>query len=80
MAVVCTDPHTYCRALTCFYYVHCALEQAVRTLADLPEVRPVAQLLPRVTRRARFEEDLKFWLGCAAASTLRQRMRAAAAA
>ena len=63
MAVVCTDPISYSRALACFYYVHCALEEAIKKLADLPEVKPVAALLPRVSRLKAFEEDLKFWLG-----------------
>ena len=70
MAIVCTDGKLYARALACFWSVHVAIEEAVAKLADLPELRPLADLLPRLSRKQRFEEDLKFWIGyvCAKAA------------
>ena len=64
MAIVCTDGKLYARALACFWSVHVAIEEAVAKLADLPEVRPLADLLPRLSRKKAFEEDLQFWIGC----------------
>ena len=63
MAVVCTDGKLYARSLACFWAIHSALEDAVAKLAHLPEVKPLAELLPRLARKQRFEDDLKFWIG-----------------
>ena len=63
MAIVCTDGKLYARALACFWSVHVAIEDAVAKLADMPELRPLADLLSRLSRKQRFEEDLKFWIG-----------------
>ena len=68
MAIVCTDGKLYARALACFWSVHVAIEEAVAKLADLPELRPLADLLPRLSRKKAFEEDLQFWIGCVCVS------------